>query len=365
MNNQLLFDERTTLNSSFYTNELCVNTRCGHSTEIKIMKKWVTTYNKCPYCFITSKPNDIIKIFHEDTINEKYGEYYENKYKELKKYLDEMSKNKHFNEKENTIKNFEFKVECKKNKELNKLLYQKIENGYNFIDQNAIEDMIQIEMKAKDEEINILKLKIFEANDSSMLDEKDVANTNRLYKLKNSLRHYKEETIKYLSRLQLLQEQYNILNKENIVLKDKCSKINDLQELKDKIGNQMEIIDNLTNKNEVLTKEAQNHEKINERQNKKIEKKFHELNNQYQELKNKADILEKKIKSFDNDEKEYYKFNKTLCDIIPDFNYKNKTLELSRSLFLNEQQKLGSPVWKKVEDDIYFGIKKFVDLFNN
>uniref|UniRef100_A0A0N5BHR0 RING-type domain-containing protein n=1 Tax=Strongyloides papillosus TaxID=174720 RepID=A0A0N5BHR0_STREA len=343
------------------TYELSVNTKCGHGMEINTMKEWVAKYKQCPYCLIPSLPKDIIKIYYEDTINEKYYEYYKGKYEETMRISERKVENNCFTDKENIIDKFDLEMECKKNRRLKYLLNKEIGNGTDYKSHNAMEDMIKIEINTKNEEINILKLKIFEEQTNTISKDKNQAIKNKVLDLESKLKHHENEHFKYFSRLYQLQEEYNKLENENNFLKKQTKTMESIKELNDKINNQTAVIDNLTNKNESLIKEIKSHEKMIDKINKKNEKKFNELDNQYKELEKITEVLERNVESFDDKEKIFYEFDKKICNLFPVFNQKNKTIQMSRNTFLMEQQKLGSLAWKKVGDDIYSRIKNFID----
>uniref|UniRef100_A0A0K0FEX9 RING-type domain-containing protein n=1 Tax=Strongyloides venezuelensis TaxID=75913 RepID=A0A0K0FEX9_STRVS len=341
------------------TYELSVNIKCGHGMEINTMKEWITKYKQCPYCLIPSLDKDIIKIYYEDTINEKYYEYYKEKYEEMTS--ERKVENNFFADKENIMDKFDYEIEYKKNRRLKNLLNKEIGNGTDYISLNAMEILIQMEINTKNEEINILKLKLFEEQTNTILKDKNQTIKNKVLKLECNFKHYQNENHKYFSRLNQLQKEYNRLEEENNFLKIQTTTMESLKELNDKINNQTAVIDNLTNKNESLIKEIKSHEKKTDKINIKNEQKLNELDNRCRELEKITEILERNSESFDDKEKIFYEFDKKICNLFPIFNYKNKTIQSSRNTFLMEQQKLGSLAWKKVGDDIYSRIKNFID----
>ncbi|CEF62352.1 Zinc finger, RING/FYVE/PHD-type domain-containing protein [Strongyloides ratti] len=336
-------------------NELAVNIKCGHVTSLNYMKEWINNHKTCVICSNESSLNDVVKIYYDNTINEKYSKYYREMLEKLQRdweYLkidnDICSSTIKLN-----IDRLEYEVEYKKNKKLKNLLYQKIEDGSDFIDQNAIEDLIQLEMKTKDEEINILKLKIFDALSSQKISKEKIINKEKIIELENKLKYQEEEKNKYVSKLCVLEDEYNKLEKENLLLKDMTSKMDCIEKLERKLKHQEERIIALKKENEVLNKDEKHRNEAISKLNKKLEKKTCDLQSQYQELKMITELLEYKMQSFDDIERNLYEFDKNICKLMTKIVPSALLTEEPFLTFFNKPQKIGSPIWQMISKKIF------------
>uniref|UniRef100_A0A0N5BSW8 RING-type domain-containing protein n=1 Tax=Strongyloides papillosus TaxID=174720 RepID=A0A0N5BSW8_STREA len=358
----------THLNEDSYLDqieELSINKKCGHVGELKKMQLWIKDHNTCPICFVESSLNDVIKIYHCNTINETYSQYYKEKYEELQNEMENLKiKNEismGFPSKiENTLDKLEYEIECVKNKKLSNLLYNKIENGSDFISQNAIEEMIQIEMKAKDELIDILQSRYFEAQISNKLREENINEQEKCNELENKLKEKESEKDKYLSRFNQLQEECDKMEKDNLMLKEKILALEDVGELERIFKIQLETINTLTKENKELEKENKDHNKIINKINQKNEKKYRDLESQYQELKMITDLLGDKIQTFDGIERNLYEFDRNVCLLMSKIMPLKTLTKEPFDTFLNKPQKLGSTVWKMISQIIYARYGKLI-----
>uniref|UniRef100_A0A0N4ZNV8 RING-type domain-containing protein n=1 Tax=Parastrongyloides trichosuri TaxID=131310 RepID=A0A0N4ZNV8_PARTI len=72
----------------FTEKDLCVNINCGHLLHYVCMKRWLNISHSCPKCSIPTYPDEIIKVYYDETLNNMFSNYYRGKYEKLKEKVD-------------------------------------------------------------------------------------------------------------------------------------------------------------------------------------------------------------------------------------------------------------------------------------
>uniref|UniRef100_A0A0N5BPQ8 RING-type domain-containing protein n=1 Tax=Strongyloides papillosus TaxID=174720 RepID=A0A0N5BPQ8_STREA len=364
MTTPLVFNCHLICYDDFGPDELCVSIKCGHVMHSKCMNEWISKQNTCPYCSVSTTLNDIVKVQYDDTINDFFSGYYKGKYEEICKQIEEGKVNtrRYSPTGQDTMGKLELDVIRQKNKRLTDQLYHKIVSGSNFISQRGLEDMIHMETASKNEKINSLKFMLSQETEKNNPNIKGILYQAKVYELEDKIKFQKEEKNKCLQKVAHLQLQYNKLASENKILREKYLTLDVCQELKNKIKNQTEIINDLTRKNEALKKQKQNHKNIVDKINEKADQKYRDLYIKYQDLKLHSESMENQSELFEKKEREFYAFHRNIISLATKISLSdNKTEELLR-LFIKEKTNSNSDLWKKTSDSIFTMYKKLTGL---